>query len=118
MSEHVGDQEDRSATSGTAEAARDAVDEERIQTAGIPESIAETERAEGRHSVEEERQAGTASGGPGGDRFQQLLDKRHEAGLSNEEANELGRLMAEREGQQYSNAATSKHDPAESGPPG
>jgi hypothetical protein len=37
-------------------------------------------------------------------RYQQLIKKRGEAGLSDEEANELGRLLAERAGQEYSNA--------------
>jgi hypothetical protein len=37
-------------------------------------------------------------------RFRQLLEKRTRVGLSHREANELGRLMAERDGRPYSNA--------------
>jgi hypothetical protein len=37
-------------------------------------------------------------------RYEQLIKKRSEAGLSDEEANELGRLLAVRAGQEYSNA--------------
>jgi hypothetical protein len=37
----------------------------------------------------------------GDDRYQQLKEKRHGPGLSDEEADELGRLMAEREGRPY-----------------
>jgi hypothetical protein len=39
-------------------------------------------------------------------RFQTLLKKRDETGLSDEEADELGRMFAEREGGDYSNAET------------
>jgi hypothetical protein len=38
------------------------------------------------------------------DRYQELIDKRDGPGLSDEEADELGRLMAEREGRDYANA--------------
>src|SRR3712207_6195501 len=88
----------------SAEEAREAVDAERVEATGIPESVVETEHAEGLHSVEEERQSGAAAAGPDGDRYQALLDKRRERGLTDPEADELGRLMAEREGQEYSNA--------------
>jgi hypothetical protein len=37
-------------------------------------------------------------------RFDQLIDKRGREGLSDEEANELGRLFAEKEGKPYANA--------------
>jgi hypothetical protein len=39
-------------------------------------------------------------------RFDELLAKRIRIGLSDQEANELGRLFAEREGKPYSNAST------------
>jgi hypothetical protein len=39
-------------------------------------------------------------------RLEELLAKRNSAGLSDQEANELGRLLAEREGKAYSNAST------------
>jgi hypothetical protein len=38
-------------------------------------------------------------------RFQELEEKRDSEGLSAEEANELGRMIAERQGQTYGNAA-------------
>jgi hypothetical protein len=37
-------------------------------------------------------------------RFDELIEKRGREGLSNEEANELGRLYAEQEGKPYANA--------------
>ena len=39
-------------------------------------------------------------------RFDELLAKRIRIGLSDQEANELGRLFAERAGKPYSNAST------------
>ncbi|MGH2661962.1 MAG: hypothetical protein ACRDKA_09980 [Actinomycetota bacterium] len=38
------------------------------------------------------------------DRYQQLIEKRDDEGLTDQEADELGRLMAERRGKQYGNA--------------
>jgi hypothetical protein len=38
-------------------------------------------------------------------RYWQLIHKRGEMGLSSDEADELGRLMAERQGEAYSNAS-------------
>jgi hypothetical protein len=38
------------------------------------------------------------------ERFRELDRKRHEEGLSHEEANELGRMLAERENKPYENA--------------
>ena len=80
------------------QAAKESVDQERADAAGISASVVETQRREGAVSLEEERRAGT-----GDERFQQLLDKRHESGLNDAEADELGRMMAEREGKPYSN---------------
>ena len=37
-------------------------------------------------------------------RFDELIEKRGREGLSDEEANELGRLFAEQEGKPYANA--------------
>lgn len=42
-------------------------------------------------------------------RFEELERKRFEGGLSREEADELGRMMAEREGKPYSNADARDH---------
>lgn len=41
-------------------------------------------------------------------RWQQLIHKRDTSGLTDDEANELGRMMAEREGEPYSNASHRK----------
>ncbi len=38
------------------------------------------------------------------DRYQELVKKRDGEGLTDEEADELGRLMAERQGEEYANA--------------
>jgi hypothetical protein len=48
-------------------------------------------------------------------RFQELLEKRDTSGLTNEEANELGRMIAERDGQPYSNASEQDHPKRQSG---
>ena len=48
-------------------------------------------------------------------RIEELIAKRHEEGLSDDEADELGKLFAEKEGKQYSNAKLSKLPPGERG---
>ena len=48
-------------------------------------------------------------------RIEALIDKRHEVGLSDAEADELGKLFAEKEGKPYSNAKLSKLPPGERG---
>jgi hypothetical protein len=54
----------------------------------------------------EDRIENAGSDSPGGeqDRFDELIEKRVGPGLSREEADELGRLFAEREGKPYGNA--------------
>ena len=42
-------------------------------------------------------------------RFEELSTKRFKGGLTREEADELGRLMAEKEGEPYSNADDREH---------
>jgi hypothetical protein len=42
-------------------------------------------------------------------RLQELERKRDSDGLTDDEANELGRMLAEREGKPYGNAATRPH---------
>jgi hypothetical protein len=42
-------------------------------------------------------------------RYEELVTKRETAGLTREEADELGRLMAEMEGRRYSNADAQDH---------
>jgi hypothetical protein len=39
------------------------------------------------------------------DRYQELTEKRDSTGLSQEETDELGKLMAEREGKEYQGSA-------------
>jgi hypothetical protein len=46
-------------------------------------------------------------------RWQELTHKRETEGLTDEEANELGRLMAEREGKPYSSADDIEHPEAD-----
>jgi hypothetical protein len=41
-------------------------------------------------------------------RYEELIAKRDDVGLSDAEADELGKLMADREGDEYKNADTSK----------
>ena len=48
-------------------------------------------------------------------RIEELTKKRHEVGLSDAEADELGRLFAEQEGKPYSNARLSNMPPGERG---
>ena len=45
-------------------------------------------------------------------RLEELEKKRFDVGLTHEEANELGRLLAERDGKQYSNAESRVHPDA------
>ena len=117
MSDNMRDQDPVVGSTSTEEA-KDAVDRERTDADGVPESVTDTERTEGLHSVEEERHSGAAAEGPQADRYQHLLGKRRESGLNDAEAEELGRLMAEREGQEYSNAKDRRQGAPESGPPG
>jgi hypothetical protein len=48
-------------------------------------------------------------------RIEELTKKRVDSGLSDAEADELGRLFAEQEGKPYSNAKLSKAPPGEQG---
>jgi hypothetical protein len=48
-------------------------------------------------------------------RVEELKEKRQTVGLSDDEANELGKLFAEQEGKPYSNAKLSKLPPGERG---
>ena len=45
-------------------------------------------------------------------RFEELEKKKFDVGLTHEEANELGRLLAEREGKPYGNAESRIHPDA------
>ena len=49
-------------------------------------------------------------------RLQELEQKRDSSGLTDAEANELGRLMAERDGKPYGNATTRPHPESLGGP--
>jgi len=48
-------------------------------------------------------------------RMEELIAKRRETGLSDDEADELGKLFADKEGKPYSNAKLSKLPPGERG---
>jgi hypothetical protein len=73
--------------------------------------------------VEEEEQGlgeispdmGTIEANPhaGGSRFDELVDKRRKGGLSDDEADELGRLMAERDGREWTSTRSLKTQPAD-----
>jgi hypothetical protein len=76
--------------------------------AGVPETVEQSREAEGMTTLEET--APLESG-----RFGELMDKRKRVGLTDQEAAELGRLVAEREGQSYWSAQSSKEG---SGPEG
>jgi hypothetical protein len=47
------------------------------------------------------------------ERFQALIRKRDETGLSDEEADELGRLLAEKEGEPYGGSAVREEESEE-----
>ena len=68
---------------------------------GVPESVAKSHEAEGLTTLEE---ATPAEGG----RFGELMQKRKTLGLTDEEAAELGRLVADQEGQSYWSAQSSR----------
>jgi hypothetical protein len=49
----------------------------------------------------------------GGARFEQLVDKRKKGGLNDEEAEELGQLMAKRDGREWTSTRQLKTHPAD-----
>jgi hypothetical protein len=55
--------------------------------------------------------AAGGTGGPGG-RLEELMAKRRSKGLTDDEAEELGRLLADQEGQPHSSAQSLKRGPA------
>jgi hypothetical protein len=73
--------------------------------AGVPGSVERTHEAEGLTTLEE---AVEVPQGQGGDRFSDLMGKRKTVGLTDGEAEELGRMVAEREGQSYWSAQSSR----------
>src|SRR5207244_2765061 len=75
---------------------------------GVPESVERSHEAEGMKTLEEST---PSEGG----RFGELMEKRKRVGLTDEEAAELGRLVAEREGQSYWSAESTREKPK---PPG
>ena len=76
---------------------------------GVPESVAETHEAEGLTTLEEVLEVPQAQGG---DRFSELMGKRKRVGLTDPEAEELGRLVAEREGQSHWSARAGREEQA------
>ena len=86
---------------------------EKAQTAGevenVPESVAATHEAEGLTTLEEAVEA-EGSGGGGQGRLAELMDKRKQIGLTDADAEELGRLVAEAEGQSHTSAQSSREE--------
>jgi hypothetical protein len=74
---------------------------------GVPESVAGTHEAEGLTTLEEVLEVPQ---GQGGDRFSELMGKRKRVGLTDPEAEELGRLVAEREGQSHWSARAGREE--------
>jgi hypothetical protein len=75
---------------------------------GVPESVERSREAEGMTTLGEA--APSESG-----RFGELMEKRKRIGLTDQEAAELGRLVAEREGQSYWSAQSSRERPESEG---
>jgi hypothetical protein len=75
------------------------------------ELVQETEKSIGEISPE----MGTTSADPsaGGARFDELVDKRKKGGLNDEEAEELGRIMAQRDGREWTSTRLLKTHPAD-----
>ena len=78
------------------------------EVAGIPESVATSHEAEGMTTLDEAAQAESG-------RFGELMEKRKRIGLTDQEAAELGKLVAEREGQSYWSAQSSREHPESEG---
>jgi len=76
---------------------------------GVPESVAKSHEAEGLTTLEEAAPASE------GGRFGELMHKRKTVGLTDEEAAELGRLVADQEGQSYWSAQSSREGAAPEG---
>jgi hypothetical protein len=75
---------------------------------GVPDTVAKSHEAEGMTTLEES--ASSESG-----RFGELMEKRKRIGLTDQEAAELGKLVAEREGQSYWSAQSSREEPGPGG---
>jgi hypothetical protein len=77
------------------------------EVGGLPPSVGLTHEAEGlttlEEAVEEEVPQEAGQG-----RFAELMDKRKRIGLTDKEAEELGRLVAEAEGQSHTSAQSSR----------
>jgi len=73
------------------------------------------EEAPGVEEVSPDMGTTRADPGAGGARFDELVAKRRSEGLSDHEADELGRLMAEREGREWTSSRSLKEGfPADS----
>jgi hypothetical protein len=123
----AGDESQRGEPIGSATAQREAatVDEakdpvtepdepvEKAQTAAevrsVPDSVATTHEAEGLITLEEAVEAESSGGGAQG-RLAELMEKRKQIGLTDADAEELGRLVAESEGQSYSSTQSSRQE--------
>jgi hypothetical protein len=101
----------------TVEEAKEPVTEpdepvEKAQTAAevgsVPDSVATTHEAEGLTTLEEAVEAESGGGGQG--RLAELMEKRKQIGLTDADAEELGRLVAESEGQSHTSAQSSRQE--------
>jgi hypothetical protein len=74
------------------------------EVTGVPESISTTHEAEGLTTLEETIEVPAGEN----DRFSELMAKRKRIGLTDPEAEELGKLVAEREGQSHWSAQSNR----------
>jgi hypothetical protein len=77
------------------------------EVTGVPGSVEATHEAEGLTTLEEVIEPPQ---GQEGDRFSDLMAKRKRVGLTDREAEELGRLVAEREGQSHWSAQSGREE--------
>jgi hypothetical protein len=77
----------------------------------VEELVEEEERGIGEISPD----MGTTEANPqaGGSRYEELVEKRRKGGLSDDEADELGRLMAERDGREWTSTRSLRAQPPE-----
>jgi hypothetical protein len=85
------------------------VDQDKEDKTLVEELAEEKEQGLGEISPE----MGTTKADPraGGVRFDELVEKRRKGGLSDDEADELGRLMAQREGRAWTSTRSLKAQP-------
>jgi hypothetical protein len=100
------DEESRLPREASTEGSRPTADAGTEGGTGLPPSAEQTKESEGLTTLEEDEQARPE--GREGARYDRLLEKRRSKGLTDEEADELGRLIAESEGTTWSSARSLK----------